>query len=642
MCAQSTAVVRALLVEDSPEDAELLLHALQGAGIDLTWQRVDNEVDYVAALHPAPDIILADFTLSGFDAPRALDLLQRQHLDVPFIVVSGSIGEETAVDLLRRGAADYLLKDRLARIGDAVRRAIENRRLARQRDEAQARMRFALEAARIGTWEADLTTGAAIWSETLEALHGMSPGSFASTFAAFLDRIHPDDRAGVQEATEKAMRDRTDSNILYRTQWPDGSLHWIRATGRTFYDQDAVPLRAAGVGFDVTELHALEEQYRQAQKMEAIGQLAGGIAHDFNNLLTAIRGYTELMAESLAITDPHQESLGEIRLAAERATSLTRQLLAFSRRQLIEPRVLDLAEVLRSMEPMLRRLIGEDIVLAVETNAAGRVRADAGQMEQVVMNLAVNARDAMPDGGRLLLELADVRLDDEYVALHPEVGPGLYVMLAVSDTGTGMSEATRARVFEPFFTTKPMGKGTGLGLATVYGIVKQSRGSIGVYSEPGQGTVFKVHLPREDGPVDDVPEVRETRSLQGSETILVVEDEAVVRDLVRKVLGRAGYRVLLAATPREAVAIAETEPGRMHLLLTDVVLPEINGRVLADRIRASRFDRGDLRVLFMSGYTDSAIVHHGVLDGGTPFLHKPFTPQVLAAKVRDVLDYVEG
>jgi PAS domain S-box-containing protein len=625
-------------------DADLIIGELTHAGFDLSWRRVENERDYVAALQPALDVIISDFNLPQFDALRALDLLTARNLDIPFIVVSGSIGEETAIRLLKRGAADYLLKDRLARLGQAVQRVLDDRRLQRAKRDAEqalsateARMRFALEASQVGIWEADMRTGTLQWSEILEALHGLPPGGFAGTFDAFLGHVYPDDRQHVAEIIERSTRDRTDSNVLYRTQWPDGTIHWISGIGRTSYDATGAPVRAAGIGLDMTERRNLEEQYRQAQKMEAIGQLAGGIAHDFNNLLTAIRGFCELLSESLGSRPEYLADLGEIRRAAEQATSLTQQLLAFSRRQVLELHVLDLRDALRSMTPMLKRLIGEDVEIVLRLpDDLGRVKADPGQIEQVVLNLAINARDAMPNGGKLFLEVADVVLDESYARAHAPTRPGRYVMLAVSDTGIGMDAATQARAFEPFFTTKQKGKGTGLGLATVYGIVRQSGGHIWLYSEPGRGSTFKVYLPLVEDAVDaPVPQQSSSSSMRGSETILVVEDEAGVRELVRRALKRFGYRILVASDPREALAVSESEVSPIHLLISDVVLPQMSGKAVAAQIVLAR---PDLRVLFMSGYTDDAIVHHGVLEHGTPFLQKPFTPDALARKVREVLD----
>jgi PAS domain S-box-containing protein len=634
--------IRVLFVEDNPQDAALVERELTRAGLHPIGQRVDTEADYVAALDPNLDVILADFSLPGFSAPRALDLLKQRDLDVPFIVVSGSIGEEMAVRALQSGAADYLLKDRLARLPQAVRRAMDDRRLQGERraavkalHETEGRMRFALEASRVGIWEADLSTGAATWSDTLEALHGLEPGSFPGTFQAFLDQIHPGDRQHVSDAINNATRSHGDSNILYRSVWPDGSTHWITGRGRTFYDEAGRAVRAAGIGMDVTERRALEEQYRQSQKMEAVGLLAGGVAHDFNNLLTAIHGYCALLSDSLGADSAHQADLREIRDAADRATSLTRQLLAFSRRQTLEPRVLDLHDSLDALEPMLRRLIGEDIEIVVRGVTSGRVRADPGQVEQVILNLALNARDAMPEGGRLLLELADVMLDEVYAREHPDSQAGSFVMLSVSDNGMGMDPATAARIFEPFFTTKAQGRGTGLGLSTVYGIVKQSGGHISIVSELGAGSTFRVYLPRVDEPVDTIAAPAASRLLAGSETILVAEDEAGVRRLVQRVLEHHGYRVLAVATPHDAIEVARGFAEPIHMLLSDVVLPHMSGRALAGHVTDIR---PEARVLYTSGYTDNTITQLGVLEPGTPFIQKPFTPEALVRKVREVLD----
>ncbi len=385
------------------------------------------------------------------------------------------------------------------------------------------------------------------------------------------------------------------------------------------------------------ELSQTQDQLAQASKMEAVGHLAGGVAHDFNNLLMVIMGRSELLLAGLDTGDPNRPALELIEQTAIRAADLTRQLLAFSRKQVLQPRVLDLNAVVSNMSEMLRRLIGEDIALVTVLGPAlGHVKADRGQIEQIIMNLAVNARDAMPHGGRLTLETANVDLDAAYARKHVEARPGPHVMLALSDTGIGMDPKTQARIFEPFFTTKGPRKGTGLGLAMVYGIVKQSGGNIWVYSEPGQGTTFKIYLPR----IEEAIESAQGRSalappLRGMETVLLVEDEDAVRDLARDILQARGYTVLEARHGAEALRISEQHPGPIHLMLTDVVMPEMIGRELADRLAVLR---PETKVLYMSGYTDNAVVHHGVLDPGTIFLQKPFTAAVLARKVREILD----
>ena len=388
---------------------------------------------------------------------------------------------------------------------------------------------------------------------------------------------------------------------------------------------------------DITERRALEERLMQSQRMEAVGRLAGGIAHDFNNLLTIILGYSQILTDGLASGSRLSESNAQIKAAAERAAGITRQLLAFSRKQVLSPRVINLNDIALNLDSLLRRLIGEDIeVMTVPAKDLGMVKADPGQIEQVIMNLALNSRDAMPNGGKLTLETSNATLDETYAREHQPLEPGRYVMLAVSDTGHGMGEETLGRIFEPFYTTKEVGKGTGLGLSMVYGIVKQSGGYIWVYSEPNQGTTFKIYLPRVDQPPETVGSALvPSKVARGTETILLVEDDAQLRELSSTVLSHSGYRVLTAATPEEGIAVCESNHRNIRLLVTDVIMPRMNGRQLAERIQRIS---PQIRVLYISGYTDNAIVHYGVLDPGLWFLPKPFTLSALVAKVREVLD----
>ena len=417
----------------------------------------------------------------------------------------------------------------------------------------------------------------------------------------------------------------------------DGTLYEEEVTMSPIRDPNGRVLDFVAVCRNVTEERQVAEQLRQSQKMEAIGRLAGGVSHDFNNLLTAIMGYGDMALGAMRPDDPVRGAIEEIQKAGQRAASLTRQLLVFSRRQVLEPKVVDLNAVIADMEKMLLHLIGEDIDLVVVADpAAGCVKADRGQLEQVVMNLAVNARDAIPRGGRLTIETADLHLDEPYTGDHAIVDPGQYVVLTVSDTGCGMDEATLSHVFEPFFTTKEQGKGTGLGLATVYGIVTQSGGQIGVHTEPDRGTSFKVYLPRVEGPDQTAtPHGPSQEVPRGSETILLVEDEDGVRKLASTILRQCGYDVLEASHAGEALLVVERHADPIDLMVTDVVMPHMNGPELYNRLAP---DRPDMKVLYISGHADDAVVRHGVLDRTTTFLQKPFTGTMLARVVREVLD----
>jgi nitrogen-specific signal transduction histidine kinase len=405
--------------------------------------------------------------------------------------------------------------------------------------------------------------------------------------------------------------------------------------GRVDLDADGKPARAVGITIDNTDRHVLEEQYQQSQKMEAVGRLAAGVAHDFNNCLTVILGYSEYLLSELRQDDPHRSDIAEIQRAGSSAARVTQQLLAFSRKQIVEPTLLDLSLMVAEKRSMLERLIGDDVQVCVRFHAgAVMVQADRGQIEQIIMNLAVNARDAMPHGGRLTIATGLTELDEEYAAAHFGVIPGSYVVLTVTDSGTGMTSEVQSRLFEPFFTTKAVGKGTGLGLATVHGIVKQSGGSIGVYSEVGRGTTFKVYFPRVDTLQAAVPvEAPVDAGTARKVTVLVVEDSEGLRKLTQKMLVRLGHAVLLAAGADEALQLIKENPS-IEVMLSDVVMPETSGPELVKIVSALH---PALRVIYMSGYTEDAIVQHGVLMPGIQFLHKPFTADALGLKIRDVL-----
>ncbi len=509
----------------------------------------------------------------------------------------------------------------------------------------RALLEIAGQTARLGGWRLHVNGEHVEWSDECCELHEMPLGT-RPTFVEALGFMVDDFRAEVRTAMELCATQGVPFDKEGGIVTAKGSPMWIRLIGRPSRNERGEVTHVLGSMQDINdrklteERHEkLEDQLRQAQRMETVGLLAGGVAHDFNNLLSVVLSYSELLSEELPPGDPMRTDLEEIGAAGRRALDLTKQLLAFSRRQVLAPRLTDLGLVVDGMQGMLRRLIGEDVELS--TSCAPDllpVLVDPGQVEQVIMNLAVNARDAMPRGGLLIIETAEVVLDAAYAADHVGVTPGPHVMLAVSDNGAGMDKATQARMFEPFFTTKEQGKGTGLGLATVFGVVQQSGGTIWVYSEPGKGTTFKVYFPIAAQSAPANPRVAtpiERGAPRGAETILLVEDEEGVRVLARTILRRLGYTVLEAPNGVEALALAEAHPGTIDLLLTDVVMPRMSGRELVEHLLPLR---PSLKVLFMSGYTDDAVVRHGILDASIAFLQKPITPEPLARKVREVLN----
>ncbi|HZE99060.1 MAG TPA: response regulator [Planctomycetota bacterium] len=508
---------RILHVEDNPTDVELIGHALRRGGLDVEIMNVTSLGECERLLEREKfDAIICDYNLPSGDGLEVLAAVRKRDSEIPFLLVSGSLGEEKAIEALKMGATDYLLKDRLHRIHVALLRSVTD-----ARERARAR--------------------------------------------------------------------------------------------------------------------ALETQLIQAQKMEAIGRLAGGVAHDFNNMLTVINGYSELLLAQMPPEDPKRRDLEEIHNAGKRAAGLTRQLLAFSRRQILQPTILNLNELIEGLERMLSRLIGEDVKLQLRLSHDLRlVKGDAGQIEQVVANLVVNARDAMPKGGKITVETLNVDLDQAFAAAHPDVRPGPHVLLLVSDTGMGMTAEVKSHLFEPFFTTKERGKGTGLGLSTALGIIQQCGGSIQVSSEPGWGTTFRIYLPQTDqGAEPKSPTTATAPSRPGRETLLVAEDMETVRRLTRAVLESEGYTVLLAEDGVQACAVADGHQGPIHLLLTDIVMPNLNGPELAERLRRSRPSIG---ILYMSGYTDRGLdeIKQGLPGSG--YLQKPFTVAELKRKVRESLD----
>ncbi len=588
----------------------------------------------IAAANPIEaaivDIKLPD--MSGFDV---LHGIRKVLPTTEIIFITGHATLATAIQAINGLAFAYLVKPfEMSHLLMTVEQAVQKQRLAQALLDSEERYRFVTENIADAVFLLELDGRIALGNSRAESITGYPQ---AELVGRSLFSLLPE--AGAREAQARLSDQRAGGDVS-----PFFEAELIRKNGTrvllevhvTSVLKDGVPVARLGVARDITERRNLEDQLRQAQKMEGIGRLAAGVAHDFNNLLTAIGGRCYLVLNALTSENPIRREIEIIQGAAERAAELTHQLLAFSRKQILEPRVLDLNTIVTGIEPLLRRMIREDIEIATALDpAAGHVKADAGQVEQVLLNLGVNASDAMPHGGRLTMTTGNVTLDEGYARTHAEVEPGPYVMLSVSDSGHGMTPEVQARIFEPFFTTKEVGKGTGLGLATVYGIAKQSGGHITVYSEIGHGTVFKLYLPRvEEAPGIAEPERAPQIARRGNETVLLVEDDEPLRTLAREILSIQGYTVLDATSPSEALRLAEAYPDPIDLLLTDVVMPQMNGRQVADHLLAAR---PGLKVLFMSGYTDAAIVQHGVLEPGTQFLQKPFTPDGLSRKVRETL-----
>jgi hypothetical protein len=636
---------RTILVVDDNEK----LAALVGKYLRRDGFRTDLATDGAAALdwlgRQHADLLLLNLKLPDMTGEEFVQALEERKQDVPFIVVSGHGDERRAAQLLKRGALDYLMKDGtlLELLPVVVKQAVEQldrQKLLREAEIAYEHLRrhyeMILHAAGEGICGLDVQGRITFVNPAALRLLGYE-----------LHELLGQDLAALAErpvtGSNGRVRDALAANTTFRSH---DQLFW-RKDGTGFpIEYTSTPIRESGrqigsvfVFKDITERRRLEEQYRQSQKLEAVGRLAGGIAHDFNNLLTVISGYSDLLAANPSLDHRAKEAVGEVQRAAERAIAVTRQLLAFGRKQMLKPRALDLNGVITEINKLIRRLIGEDIALTTHL-APGLlpVTADPGQLEQVILNLAVNARDAMPQGGGLTITTSNVVMTAAAAASQPGLQPGRYALLTVTDTGCGMDEETRARIFEPFFTTKEPGRGTGLGLATVYGIVVQSGGHIDVQSATGRGTTFRILWPQAEGPAaaPEKPAAPAEAAVRGgSETVLLVEDEDAVRGLAARVLADFGYRVLQACDGAEALRLAQQDGQSLHLMVTDVVMPGISGLELARRLGP---ERPAMKVLFISGYTDDAIVRKGVLGPDAAFLQKPFTPEVLARRVRELLD----
>ena len=643
-----TEPIRILVVDDDRDHAGMVVQFLR---LSDTWSgaTIDIATTYDDALRALAsngfDVAFVDYRLGSRTGIELLREAQARRVDTPTIVLTGQGDEEVAVEAMRAGAADYLSKVHLSveALDRTIRHGLALRERERQRRAAEAALRENEERFRAlveNSSDAIILLDAEARIAYLSASSVRQLGWAASEMLghSVFDFMHPDDREIVGHRVAEVLRkpgERITQEVRFRHG--DGTWHAMEGVGVNRLSDPAV--RAIVVNArDITDRRRLEEQLWHAQKMEAVGQLAGGIAHDFNNLLTAILGYCSLVLDDVPQDAALRSDLEEIRTAGERAASLTRQLLAFSRRQMLQPQLVDVNALVAGLAKLLRRLMGEDVELVTTLGSdLPVVRADPASLEQVLVNLAVNARDAMAGGGRLTIDTRVVDLDAAFAATHIPMTSGRYVMVSVADTGTGMDPVTRGRIFEPFFTTKEQGKGVGLGLATVYGIVKQNGGYIWVDSEVGSGTTFSVYLPPAEvaasvRPVDGA--AKDDRRRRGWETVLLVEDEDAVRALAREVLRRHGYVVLEARHGVEALRLAERHPDAIHLLISDVVMPHMSGSELAARLSA---DRPKMKVLFMSGYTDRLGLHRDQTSGAA-FVQKPFTPEALARKVRSVLD----
>ena len=641
-----SAPLRLLVVDDAIEHAEMVVEFIRSgdAWPDAQMKTAVSYEDALQEFEDCPfDVAFFDYSLGARDGLSLLREIRQRGVETPVIVLTGRGAEEVAVEAMKAGAADYLSKANLSieALERAIRHALALHAEEQQRLHAEAavraseeRFRALVENSSDALFLLDAEGRVTYLTPSSERHLGWKRDQLIGH--SIFDFVHPDDRPVVSQRMADVLEHPL-RPIMHelRFQHSDGEWRMMEGVGVNRLSDPSVKAIVVNAR-DVTDRRKLEDQLRQSQKMEAVGQLAGGVAHDFNNLLTAILGYCSLMLDEVPQEDPLRPDLMEIQAAGERAAALTRQLLAFSRRQMLQPQVVDVNTLIRQLEKLLRRLISEDVELVTALAADLQpVRVDPASIEQILVNLAVNARDAMPVGGRLTIETSNVEIDEAYTLTHVSMKAGPYVMLAVGDTGRGMDAATRARVFEPFFTTKEQGRGSGLGLATVYGIVKQSGGFIWVYSEVNHGTVFKVYLPpAKTRAVPRTSDVRPHDTAHGWETVLLVEDEDAVRALAREVLRRHGYIVLEARHGVDALRVAERHPDTIHLMVTDVVMPHMSGREVAERLNTVR---PTMKVLFMSGYTDHALMHRELAPGAA-FLQKPFTPEVFARKVRSVLD----
>jgi PAS domain S-box-containing protein len=644
----SSRQLRVLMVEDSDDDAELLQRHLAVSDYLVSIDRVVDAGEMHSALSKGDyDVVIADYSVPGFGAIPALKLLKQSGRDIPFIILSGTITEEIAVAAMRAGAHDYILKGNMARLLPAIEREVQEaaaRHRQRETEDAlrqnEERLRAMYQHAAVGIEQVAIDGRMLMVNPAFRNLLGYTEAEMLSKTCD--EFTHPEDRAPEALLIASLLNGERETYALEkRYLHKNGSPLWVSVSSALVRDAAGQPLSRVTVVQDIAErkrAELLEEQLQQAQKLESLGQLAGAVAHDFNTLLNVMLGYSELLLNELPKDDPRHARAELIEAAAQSGAQLTRQLLAFSRKQTLLPQVIDLCRVVEDLQPMLRRLLSHEIEVKIQSSAEPcAVKVDPGRMQQVVLNLATNARDAMPDGGELTIEVRAVELDERYVERHASLTPGRYVMLAVSDTGSGMDSETVAHIFEPFFTTKPPGKGTGLGLATIYGIVKQSAGDVWVYSEPGVGSIFKVYLPLCGDAVEQACPARLLpQQLGGDETILLVEDSKPLRMLTRELLARAGYRVLEACDGFEAIRVSQGYEGEIHLLMTDIIMPKMRGPEVAKRIVEQR---PRTAIVFLSGYTEDALLQMEHI-GPIALIEKPYTADSLLRTARQLLDEV--
>jgi two-component system, cell cycle sensor histidine kinase and response regulator CckA len=640
--------LRFLIADDDPDDRKRLLHSLRKGFRGAVLREITSQHDLDAAMAQARfDVVITEYQLKWTDGLEVLRKIRRRFPHTPVIWVSSAHCDETIAAAMKAGLNDFVSKTNLQRILNAVRNSLEEASASQERAQALQALRASeqrhraiaellsdyayllrIEADDIVVCEWANERFTSMTGYTLEALD--LQGGWTSLF-------HAEDKSNAVQRLERWLAGQTDISE-FRIMTQSGKERWLRDyTCPIRTEGETRALHVYGAGQDITQRRGLEEPLRQAQKMEAIGRLAGGIAHDFNNLLQVVSGYSDLVLRRLTRRSGLRQYIQEIKNVAEQGAILTRQLMMVSHKPLLQPQVLDFKGIISNITPILQRVLGEDIELTTSVDPMlGHVTADPGQLEQVILNLVVNARDAMPQGGRLTLEAVNVEIDEPHMGRLLGMAPGEYIKLAVSDTGSGMDAETQAHIFEPFFTTKEPGKGTGLGLFTVYGIVNQYGGNMQVESTPGIGSTFTLHFPRVDSPIkgvaaQSVPQL----SSPAGETILLLEDEAIVRDLVRQVLQATGYAVLEAANGEQALQLSHAHRGPIHLLLADIVLPGLSGPEVAEVLASAR---PEIQVIYMSGYAQDTIKRYGIPERQGVFLQKPFTPTTLLTSVRLALD----